>query len=114
MRKLSSKVDENLLRLLPVDRHEDIPDIGWPNQLLPLGHEGACTTDESDDGSAPAPAPAPLLPGINILKKSEESPVVDARGCVAVAESIHCPPAHHVPAHIALEYDLPVGVGYGG
>jgi hypothetical protein len=121
MRKVSTKVDENLLRLLPVDKHEDIPDIGWPNQLPPLdlvnadpSSCGGGDDDDSEECSAPAPAPGPLLPGINILKKGNESPVVDAKGCVAVAESIHCPPNHHIDANTAMKYDLPVGVGFGG
>jgi len=36
VRKISVSVDENMYRVLPVDRREDIPEIGWVNHQVDL------------------------------------------------------------------------------
>jgi len=130
VRKVSSKVDENVLRLLPVDDHAHIPDLFWPAQLPlydPTAARAAATGEAGvEAGASPsggqggdvavAPAPAPAgegYPGVAVLAKGEVGHV-DARGCVHVAESIHCPPKHHIDPATVAQWDLPVGVGFGG
>ena len=53
------------------------------------------------------------LSSINIAKP-KSAPVLNEAGCVAVAESMHCPPQHHVVLDTAGQYDLPIGFGHGG
>jgi len=65
--QVSTKVDENLLRLLPVDNHSMIPDLQWPNQLPPLtvntgnsrgsAAATASTSNTAPSGNVPATAP---------------------------------------------------------
>mmetsp|Transcript_21345 Transcript_21345/g.48150 ORF Transcript_21345/g.48150 Transcript_21345/m.48150 type:complete len:380 (+) Transcript_21345:560-1699(+) len=119
LRKVSSQVDENLLRILPADSHSDIPNIGWPAQLSPKVAQDSILTEPElktpggEPIAPPAPAPVPELPFISVL---ERGPVghVDERGCVAVAESIHCPPQHPIDPEEVKKHGLPVGVGFGG
>jgi len=119
VRKVSPQVDENVLRLLPVDAHADIPDLAWPQQLPPLtktttAPSAAPGTKSAAAPPAPAPAPGSGLPPIRLLASGKPNPVVDENGCVGVAESVHCPPKHKIDPEIVRRYDLPVGVGFGG
>lgn len=122
VRKVSENVDENLLRLLPLESHDAIPNICWPallppvdikNRMFDVSTDGDVSPSDRRDLSPPAPVPARLATNIAILNKGRVGHV-DSRGCVAVAESIHCPPKHNVDQHIALKYGLPIGIGFGG
>jgi hypothetical protein len=120
VRKVSRLVDENIMRILPVDAHSDIPELDWPALLPPVASKNLPQTGGSEanaekpgSGSPPAPTPKLATPGISVLKKGKVGHV-DSRGCVSVAESIHCPPKHNVEPELALKYDLPIGVGFGG
>jgi hypothetical protein len=144
--QVSSLVDENLLRLLPVASHALIPDLQWPSQLPPLAvnSPGSSSSGSSSPGSVPAtapgsgsgsgqganggrgsssdrpaavppaPAPGPERPGVRLLAQGPVGHTNPATGCVDVAESIHCPPKHPIDPLLVAEFDLPVGVGYGG
>mmetsp|Transcript_34954 Transcript_34954/g.71326 ORF Transcript_34954/g.71326 Transcript_34954/m.71326 type:complete len:464 (+) Transcript_34954:106-1497(+) len=120
VRKVSGRVDENLMRLLPVENHSAIPDLSWPALLPPLeprSFDSASARErhpeQDGDESPPAPAPGPSIPGIKVLEKGTAGHV-NSQGCVAVAESIHCPPKHNVEPELTQKYDLPIGVGFGG
>mmetsp|Transcript_30574 Transcript_30574/g.98538 ORF Transcript_30574/g.98538 Transcript_30574/m.98538 type:complete len:376 (-) Transcript_30574:46-1173(-) len=75
VRKVSDDVDSTLFHVLPVDDHDDIPPIGWPphNQLA------LSKTD----------------PRFETLTRGKD------KGCIRVAESIHCPPNHTLHADVA-------------
>jgi hypothetical protein len=51
---------------------------------------------------------------VAIMPKGGVGEVDPRTGCVAVAESIHCPPKHNVPVEVSEEWGLPVGFGFGG
>jgi hypothetical protein len=120
IRKVSTLVDENILRILPAESHDAIPSIFWPAQLAPVSPTNLAQNVHPDEGatitssvSPPAPVPGPSIPGISILKKGSVGHV-DSRGCVAVAESIHCPPQHNIDPQLAANFNLPIGIGFGG
>jgi len=72
-------------------------------------------SDQLATGAAPpAPAPGPERPGVKILDKGTVGHTNPVTGCVDVAESIHCPPKHPIEPSLVEEFDLPVGVGFGG
>ena len=65
---------------------------------------------EIADGSGKNAADA----SIKIVPRPKVAPVLNEDGCVAVAESIHCPPRHNIDPDLAAKFQLPIGVGSGG
>ena len=59
-------------------------------------------------------APQQEVSSIRIVPRPKVAPVLNADGCVAVAESVHCPPRHNIDLDLAEKYNLPVGIGHGG
>ena len=79
IRKVSKDVDPTLFDILPVEDHDHIPNIAWPNHAhLAL--------------SLPDPLQQKVTRGQD-------------KGCIRVAESIHCPPNHTLRADVQQAED---------